>query len=171
MFSTILAFTTDPMIALGVTLLIFLITMFLVAKQIIGFSMTFLLLIFALVTGILMNNHTSIDNYLTHENVSDTSIIESIKNEMIQQNQLMINRLDVIEKDLSHDKEERKQMVNSIQEMKNQFASDKKSLEQLVQTTKEDLVQKISESRSHTSDHSKVTDKSISEMTNLMTTN
>lgn len=150
MFLPILAFTTDPMIAFGVALLIFLITMFLVAKQIIGFSMTFLLLIFALVTGILMNNHTSIDSYLSHENVVDTSIIENIKKEMNEQNQAIINRLNVIEKDLSLEREERKQVANSIQEMKNQF----------------DAFENHSESPS--GEKTKVSDNTISAKTNMM---
>lgn len=59
----------DPLVGLSVALLIFLITVFLTAKQYIGFSIAFLLLLFTPIAGLIVTNHSAIRDYFLASSV------------------------------------------------------------------------------------------------------
>ncbi|MDP1879569.1 MAG: hypothetical protein Q8K60_01355 [Parachlamydiaceae bacterium] len=131
-------FKSEQFIAFFAATMIFIITIFLVAKQWIGFSMALLFLLFALITGFVINHHEAIKHYFIRPPVSQENSINYDQTEFRTQVKLAV---DDLQKELSVEKENIQQVMNQVQEIFGILDAEKNKLENFIEETREHFKQ------------------------------
>ncbi|MBA2369985.1 MAG: hypothetical protein H0V82_13355 [Candidatus Protochlamydia sp.] len=123
---------SEPVIALLVAAIIFFITLFLVVKQWIGFSLTLLLLVFALVSGFIVNNQHVLDCYNkeNHELVFHGKEDDAFKIQIFQ-------AIEDLKVEVNSEKENIQHMMAQIQEVLNEVDSQKQNLQSFIDSQKD----------------------------------
>jgi|GEM_PF-4169232 len=122
-------FSSNQVIALISTVSIFLITIVLVAKRWIGFSVAFILLLFSLIVGILINN----PQFLTDYNKLDSSL------NLEQQNQfkkLILQALDDVKLEVKTEQSNLNQLKDQVQDILHEVDIQKQKLETFIEETR-----------------------------------
>lgn len=117
-------FQSGPFLALLVSTLIFLLTIFLVAKGWINLSVTTLLLLFAVTIGLVINYQQGTQYSFDHP-FDDSS---SNSQELIQ-----------LKQDIQNEKENLQQVSTQMQDLIKQMNNQKKQLQVLIEDTKQQL--------------------------------
>lgn len=146
MLSMIEFFQTDPGIGLLVAFVIFLITIFLVIKQIVRLRVAAILLIFAILTGMIITNQKSIHHYFNPSFKWENPNVYDNPNDLPQQ---IKNSVKNLEREMLIEKENVKQVMSQIQEIFTILESEKQKLQTFIEETKEQF---ISERQSENSD-------------------
>lgn len=123
-------FTSNQVAALSSTLLIFFLTIFLVAKRWIGISVAFILLLSSLLVGVLVNNPQFFNEYM------DT---QGAGNNLEQQNEfkkLILQALDDIKSEVHTEKENLHQLKDQVHDMITQVDTLKQKLETFIEETR-----------------------------------
>jgi len=78
-------FTSTPVIALVVSIIVFLITLTLVVKRLIGFFITLLLLFFTIVSGYAILNHQIVSDYLQNYHQESEAPVDKQQEKNLQE--------------------------------------------------------------------------------------
>lgn len=122
-------FSSNQVIALTSAASIFILTIFLVAKRWIGFSITFILLLFALIAGILINNPQFLNEY------SATSNINLERQEAFKKQ--ILDAIDEMKLEVSTEKENFLHLKDQMQDIFKQLDAQKQKLENFIEETRE----------------------------------
>lgn len=131
MMPTIHFLQSDHITAFLVALLIFLITIFLVVKKWIGFSMAFLLLLFSLAAGLLVNQQHTIRHYfypsglVNHKTSSDDF------------QQQMVQAVQNLQTEMATEKDNLLQVMDQMQEVFQSVDAQKQKLQNFIEETRE----------------------------------
>lgn len=132
---------TEPVFAFLIASLIFFITLFLVVKQWIGFSITFLLLVFALAAGIIINNQKAFqgyaDDYHTRQQESQQDAfkkqilqaVENLKVEVESEKENLRQVMTQVQTIFEQVDVQKQKLQNFIEEAKDHFKADAKQIE------------------------------------------
>jgi hypothetical protein len=124
--SSVLSFLqSEHVLALLITISIFFITIFLTVKRWIGFSMTFLFLLFALTAGMLVNFQQNIQNYFTSS--SNLPIPNEPPSEDFHKQ--MMQAMENLKVELSTEKEYLLRVMNQVQEIFDSMDMQKQKLQ------------------------------------------
>jgi hypothetical protein len=132
MHSTIGFLQAEPNLALLIAVLIFLITIFLVVKKWIGFSIATLLLLFSLAAGLIVKNQQLLETYATdyhQHNLADTKE-EDLKKQIFQ-------ALEDVKTEISTEKENIRHIMIKVQEIFEQLDNEKQNLQHFIAETTE----------------------------------
>ncbi|WP_075882895.1 hypothetical protein [Candidatus Protochlamydia sp. W-9] len=131
MFLTIIFLQSEPRLALLIAVLIFFITIFLVIKKWIGFSVALLLLIFSLAAGLVIKNQQFFETYASeYHHQFHNQENEAFKKQILQ-------ALDDIKKEVNIEKENCHQVMNQVQAIFEQMDAEKQKLQLFIEETKE----------------------------------
>lgn len=136
MFSALHFFQTDPVIGLMVAFAIFLITIFLVAKQAIQFSTALLFLVFAVLIGMIITNQKAIHHYFDPRFEWQNPITVDPRTDFSQH---LAGSVENLEKEVSLEKESLKQAMDQIKEIFSLIDSQKQKLEAFIAETKDEF--------------------------------
>jgi hypothetical protein len=103
-------------VALGMAGFVFALTMFLAIKHWIGFSITFLLLLFALSAGVLIANHDIIRDYLKHNLVESPQDVDL---KVAHFHEQVLQSYDALKTDVEMQKHKLQVIADEIHTMKN----------------------------------------------------
>ncbi|MBA3723147.1 MAG: hypothetical protein H0W88_12205 [Parachlamydiaceae bacterium] len=131
---TVLEFLkTDTVVALLVSVFIFIITIFLVAKRWIGFSVTVLLLVFAITAGLAISNHRILECYLNDykkDGLSDASQPAPFKKQITQ-------AVEDVQDEVNAEKENLHHLMGQVDEIFDQLEVQKQKLQSFIAETRE----------------------------------
>ncbi len=127
--SLIQFFSSNQVIALLSAVSIFIVTIFLVAKRWIGFSITFILLLFALIAGILINNPQFLTEYSSQNSTVNLEQQEDFKKQILQ-------AINDVKQEVSTEKENLQHLKNQMQDFFNQLDAQKQKLDQFIEETR-----------------------------------
>lgn len=122
-------FSSNQVIALLSAASILIVTIFLVAKKWIGFSITFILLLFALIAGILINNPQFFSDYANQNTGDILANQESFKKQMLQ-------AFDDVKHEVNAEKENLQHLKNQVNDIINQLDTQKQKLENFIEETR-----------------------------------
>ncbi len=123
---------SEPILALLIAVLIFLVTIFLVVKQWIGFSITLLLLLFSLAAGLLVSNQQMLRGYASDyrlKHLQDNSQ-DAFKKQIVQ-------AVEDLKAEVDSEKENLRHVVTQVQDIFDQMDTQKQELQQFIEETKE----------------------------------
>lgn len=117
--------------------LIFLITILLVVKKRIGFVIAFLLLLFSLAVGLLINNQSAFEHFLTtynssHVSKGDVGAQDAFRKQMLQ-------AVEDLKGEVKTEKENLQQVVKQVQEIVSSIDAQKQKIQQFIEETRERL--------------------------------
>jgi hypothetical protein len=128
-------FQSPHVLALFIAILIFLMTIFLVVKRWIGFSVTLLLLLFSLVAGLVINHQQIFQDYIHSYSSSATPLIgEDVQDAFHKQ---MMQALEDLKVEVNAEKENLRQVVNQVQEIFDTMEAQKQKLQNFIEETRE----------------------------------
>ncbi|CAF24351.1 hypothetical protein [Candidatus Protochlamydia amoebophila] len=131
MFLTIIFLQSEPRLALLIAVLIFFITIFLVIKKWIGFSVALLLLIFSLAAGLVIKNQQFFETYASeYHHQFHNQENEAFKKQILQ-------ALEDIKKEVNIERENCHQVMNQVQAIFEQMDAEKQKLQLFIEETKE----------------------------------
>ncbi|WP_042279864.1 hypothetical protein [Candidatus Protochlamydia sp. R18] len=131
MFLTIIFLQSEPRLALLIAVLIFFITIFLVIKKWIGFSVALLLLIFSLAAGLVIKNQQFFETYASeYQHQFHNQENEAFKKQILQ-------ALEDIKKEVNIERENCHQVMNQVQAIFEQMDAEKQKLQLFIEETKE----------------------------------
>ncbi|MBS4163527.1 Uncharacterized protein PRO82_000830 [Candidatus Protochlamydia amoebophila] len=131
MFLTIMFLQSEPRLALLIAVLIFFITIFLVIKKWIGFSVALLLLIFSLAAGLVIKNQQFFETYASeYHHQFHNQENEAFKKQILQ-------ALEDIKKEVNIEKENCQQVMKQVQAIFEQMDAEKQKLQLFIEETKE----------------------------------
>jgi predicted PurR-regulated permease PerM len=122
-------FSSNQVIALLSSVSIFIVTIFLVAKRWIGFSITFILLLFALIAGILINNPQFITEYSQPHSSISLEQQEDFKKQMLQ-------AIDDVKQEVNTVKENFQLLKGQMQDILSQVDTQKQRLDHFIEETR-----------------------------------
>ncbi|MFI5344404.1 MAG: hypothetical protein ACHQUC_09315 [Chlamydiales bacterium] len=122
-------FSSQHVIALLSAVSIFLVTIFLVAKRWIGFSITFILLLFSLTAGILINNPQFFTDYVNPHQEANLDQQTAFKKQILQ-------AIDDVKLEVHTEKENLQHLKDQMQEIVNQLDTQKQKLEGFIEETR-----------------------------------
>lgn len=123
---------SEPILALLIAVLIFLVTIFLVVKQWIGFSITLLLLLFSLAAGLIISNQQMLRGYASDYHVKplQDSNQDAFKKHIVQ-------AVEDLKAEVDSEKEHLRHVVTQVQDIFNQMDVQKQKLQQFIEETKD----------------------------------
>lgn len=124
---------SEHVLAFLIAFLIVLITVFLAAKQWIGFSLALLFLIFSLAAGLIINNQHSIQHYFTSYAESSAPGNESqdaFRKQILQ-------AVEDLKLEVNTEKQNLQRVMNQVQEIVDSIDIQKQKLQQFIEETKE----------------------------------
>lgn len=124
---------TDKVIALLAAMLIFFVTIFLVSKKWINFSITLLLLLFAIASGLAISNYDLFKNY--YQNCQNISSQE----QQAHFNTQMIQAVEDIKMEVHAEKENLRHLMHQVEEIFDQMDIQKRKLKNFIEETKENF--------------------------------
>ncbi|KIC71898.1 hypothetical protein [Candidatus Protochlamydia amoebophila] len=131
MFLTIIFLQSEPRLALLIAVLIFFITIFLVIKKWIGFSVALLLLIFSLAAGLVIKNQQFFETYASeYHHQFHNQENEAFKKQILQ-------ALEDIKKEVNIERENFHQVMNQVQAIFEQMDAEKQKLQLFIEETRE----------------------------------
>lgn len=131
MQSSLEFFKNDTVIALLISILVFLFTIFLVVKNWIGFPITLLLLIFAITAGLAITNHQIIKCYVRDYGQPVTSEgNDTLFKKQVEQ------ALQDVKMEVKSEKENLHSLMNQVNEMIEQMDKQKRKLQQFIEENK-----------------------------------
>lgn len=122
-------FSSNQVIALLSAVSIFIVTIFLVAKRWIGFPITLILLLFALIAGILINNPQFFSEYSNQYSGLNLEQQEDFKKQMLQ-------AIDDVKQEVSTEKENLQHLKDQVQDIFNQLDTQKQKLDSFIEETR-----------------------------------
>lgn len=138
-------FSSQHVIALLSAVSIFLVTIFLVAKRWIGFSITFILLLFSLTAGILINNPEFFTEYANPNQATNLDQQVEFKKQILQ-------AIDDVKQEVHKEKENLQHLKDQVQDIINQMDTQKQKLEGFIEETRNHFkTDKPNESKEDTS--------------------
>jgi hypothetical protein len=123
---------SEHLLALLIAILIFLTTIFLVAKRWIGFSITLLLLLFSLAAGLLINYQQELLHYLR---LSSSPIEDGMTTEDFHKQ--MLKAVEDLKLEVSTEKENLRLIMTQVQEIINSMDMQKQKLQNFIEETRE----------------------------------
>ena len=127
-------FSSNPVMALFATLAIFLITIILVAKRWVGFSVAFILLLLSLIVGILVNNPQFFSNYDEFRNSEFNSEQEN------EFKKTILQALDDVKLEVKTEKQTLDSLKNEINDMRSTLNAEKQKLENYIEESRRAIV-------------------------------
>ncbi len=123
---------SEPILALLIAVLIFLVTIFLVVKQWIGFSITLLLLLFSLAAGLLVSNQQMLRGYASDYHIKhlQDSNQDAFKKQIFQ-------AMEDLKAEVDSEKENLRHVMTQVQDIFDQMDTQKQKLQQFIEETKE----------------------------------
>ena len=124
---------SEHVLALLITVLIFLTTIFLVVKRWIGFSVTFLLLLFSLGAGLIINNQQALQDYLYGKNpphLTEDNTQDAFQKQMMQ-------AVEDIKLEVNTEKENLRKVMNQVQEIFDSMEAQKQKLQNFIEETRD----------------------------------
>lgn len=131
MNETISFWYSEHLLALIVAFLIFLITIFLVVKQWIGFSIALLLLLFSLAAGLIINNQHSFKQYF------NSYALASSPAEDDHFRKQMVHAVEDLKLEMNTEKENLQRVMNQVQVIVDSFDEQKQKLQHFIEETRE----------------------------------
>lgn len=139
-------FKSEQFVAFFVATMIFAVTIFLVAKQWIGFSIALLFLLFALIAGFVINHHEEIKHNFFRMPIAKEN---SINHDQVEFRTQMKLAVDDLQKELSVERENIQQMMSQVQEIFEILEAEKNKLENFIEETREHFKKEDLNERSH----------------------
>lgn len=127
-------FQSNHMLALISSLLIFLMTIFLVVKRWIGFSITLLLLFFSLAVGLLIDQQQNFTNYF--KNITTAPTTEVSQDNFHQQ---ILNAIDDLRIEVLAEKENLRRVMSDVKEIFESVDAQKQKLQHFIEETRENF--------------------------------
>jgi hypothetical protein len=123
---------SEHVLALLIALIIFLITIFLVARRWIGFPVTLLFLLFALAAGLIINNQKDVQHYLGSPARLSSSLEtpEGFHNQMLQ-------AMEDFKLEVSTEKDNLKRVITQVQEIFDSMDVQKQKLQNFIDEARE----------------------------------
>lgn len=120
-------FQSEHVIALLVAIAIFLITIGLVIKRWVGFSIALLLLLFSLAAGIVINNHDAFHLYADSQQSAQK---DDFRKQMLQ-------AVEDLQSEINSEKDNLRHVMNQVQDIFEQLDAQKQKLQQFIEETRE----------------------------------
>jgi len=124
---------SEHVLAFLIAFLIFLITVFLAAKQWIGFSLALLFLIFSLAAGLIINNQHSLQQYLTA--YAETSAPGNESQDAFRKQ--ILQAVEDLKLEMNTEKQNLQRVMNQVQEIVDSIDVQKQKLQHFIEETKE----------------------------------
>lgn len=129
-------FQSPHVIAFFFALLIFLLTLLLVVKRWIGFSITLLLLLFSLLVGLIINYHQDIQNHFNSYSATQLAPVNSDSSQDVFQKQIL-QTVEDLKNEMQTEKENMRQVMSQMQEISNSLDAQKQKLQNFMKETHE----------------------------------
>ncbi len=123
---------SEQVLALLIAILIFLTTIFLVIKRWIGFSITFLLLLFSLAAGLIINHQKTFQCYV---NSQYSSSLEEGSQGMFHKQ--VLQAVEDLKLEVQTEKENLRQVMHQVQEIFDLMDVQKQKLQNFIEETRE----------------------------------
>jgi hypothetical protein len=127
-------FQSDPVLALAVAVVIFLLTILLVVKRWVGFPGACLLLLLALAAGILFNHRQAFHYYGTSSQTSSLAPVEASIDTL--QKQLLLT-VEELQREIKVEKENVQQIMKQIQDIFASLDTQKQKLQSFIEETRQ----------------------------------
>jgi len=124
-------FQTDTVIAFLTALFIFFVTIFLVIKRWIGFSLTLLLLLFAITAGVVIRHHRLLESYLLVYKNNEFENQESLFQKQF------VQAVSDIKGELSTENDNFQKLVNQVEDMFDQMDAQTQKLQTFIDEARE----------------------------------
>ena len=135
MSSAIQIFQSPHVLALFIAVLIFLVTIFLIVKRWIGFPVTFLLLLFSLTAGLIINYQQTFQCYLSSSCPSFNPITRDDSQDAFHKQ--MLQAVEDLKLEVKTEKEKLQSAMDQIQEIFSSMDAQKQKLQQFIEETEE----------------------------------
>lgn len=122
-------FSSNQVMALLASTGIFILTLFFVAKRWIGFSIAFILLLFALIAGVLINN----PQFFSEFSQKSVHANEEQQNNFKKQ---VLEAIDNVKYEVNVEKENFQHLKNQMQDLLNQLDTQKQKLDRFIEETR-----------------------------------
>lgn len=132
MSQTLAFLQSEHVLALLITLLIFLVTLLLVVKRWINFPMTLLLLLFSLSVGLVINHQQDLQHYFTS---SSHSVDESSSPEDFHQQ--MLKALENLKVEMTTEKDNLRRVITQVQEIFESMDIQKQKLQNFIEEARD----------------------------------
>ncbi|WP_068468223.1 hypothetical protein [Candidatus Protochlamydia phocaeensis] len=123
---------SDHMMAFIIAVLIFLVTILLVVKRWIGFSITLLLLVFSLAAGLAINNQQAFQGYM--DDYRQTRLNERQQDVFKKQ---VLQAVEDLRIEVNSEKENLRQAMSQVQEIFDRVERQKQKLQNFIEETRE----------------------------------
>jgi hypothetical protein len=123
-------FESPHVLALVIAILIFLITIFLVVKRWIGFSLTLLLLIFSLAAGLIINQQQTIRDYLNSSSSSSNPMALNESQDPFHTQ--VMKALEDLRLEVNTEKENIRHLMSQVQEIFDSMDAQKQKLQNFI---------------------------------------
>jgi hypothetical protein len=128
-------FQSEHFIALSVTVLIFLITIFLAVKQWIGFTVTLLLLLLALAAGLIINNQHGFPASIDQASLASALSEDKEAQDAFQKK--MWQAMEDLKVEVQSEKENLRSVGSQLQEILDSVEAQKQKLQSFIEETRE----------------------------------
>lgn len=154
-------FQSTHVIALLIAIFIFIITIFLVVKRWIGFSVTLLLLLFSLAAGLVISHQQDFQDYLNTPLSTSSSLAPSEDSQDAFHKQ-MLQAVEDLKVEVNTEKENLRGVMNQVHEIFESMDVQKQKLQNFIEETRERFKTDypIKPSTSTPTEHSDKSDKS-----------
>ncbi len=147
-------FQSTPVIALLIAILIFIITIFLVVKRWISFSVTFLFLLFSLTAGLLINHQQTVQHYFNSSSLTANSLTSEDSQDAFHKQ--MLQAVEDLKAEMKTEKENLQGVMSQIQEIFETMDAQKQKLQNFIEETREHFKTNypIEQTKSPSAEHS-----------------